>query len=289
MLHKVGRFNDIPKDMLPKIPPAGTITTYQFVEQTYDSATKKHYYRDTLGLPPFSRVWVEGKSGEDGRWIDIGLLGSVDQNGNPVPSTVRHLVFHPHRTGGYLNLTHGKAEDDDLYQFLELCQYVGTNPNRDTTVEVILNKKDFHADAEKDMEKMEKEHEAFGIAYALKGAELTNTALILGIDATMPAVQVRTQVADYAKKNPDTFLALSDDPNKEPKSVLAAGLANGALVLNEDMQAITDANGTILLQLTDTSRSAAMEQWAAKVSGDKAKGANFLKGIKALVDLKDKK
>ena len=280
-----GKWGPIPDSILDKVkmPEIGTVTAFEFLYSFKDSMNGKRRFKAHQGIRSIVPIRDGKKS------IQIGLIGGVDQNGNPLPYDVRRVDLRPQAGNGIHFITIGNSgAGDELYQYLMLTSENEASPVRDEGIEAVIRTKDFVADAKKNLEAKASRREAQGIAIALKGEELKETAALLGFNPKAEPATLLDQVEDEALANPDKFLALMKDEDRAAKTVLAMGLANGALRIDPSKNALMYAEGgNQILGLTNLERDAVIEQFAEMIRTD-ANGKKTLAALKSYVEAKEK-
>lgn len=280
-----GKWGEMPENMLPELPENGTVVAFEFLYSYRHPATKKPTYKLHENLKPIVTV----RNPKNKTPMEIGLIGGVDNNGSPLPYEIRRVNLQPQAGNGLHYITIGNSTaGDELYQFMMLSSENELSAIRDEGIVPVYRTKDFVADAKARVAAKNKRREAQGIALSLKGAELKETAALLGINPNQDANNLLDQIEDDAVKNPEKFLSLTNDPDRPAKSVLATGLANGSLSINQEASAIVYADGgSQVLHLTSTNREDAMEQFAEYIRTDN-NGKKTLTALKAYVDSKAK-
>lgn len=281
-----GKWQPMPQAFMPKLPKDGGMVTFEYTHSFIEPANGQKSWRNQEQLR--NPIRIKNPDGKGS--IEIGLLGSIDQQGNPVANEVRRIILSPKASAGIHAITMGSSIDaDDLAAFMLLSSENAASEYKDAGVEPIFRTKDREAEAKAEIAAMELEQEVMSIALGLKGTALTEMALLVGVDSTGVEAQKRARVADFARKNADLFLKLNSDPDKDAKATLGAGLANGTLNIDETQSAIVyTESGSVILPLTGTSRDEAMEQWGAYIRTDK-NGAKTLQAVKNFIINTDKK
>jgi len=280
-----GKWGPVPEGILPELPDEGTIAAFEYLYSFPHAATKKRMWKNQQGIMPIVKV----RNPKTRQPMEIGFVGGVDINGNPIGDSIRRVTLYPNKDQGMHTITIGNSADgDELYQFLMITSENESSPIRDEGVLPVFRTKDFVADAKKQVAQMQASHEAQGIAFNLKGQELKDAAVLLGFNPSDSPVSLVAEMAKEAAANPGKFLAMLKDEDKATKSMIAQGFSNGALLVDQEKRAIVYADGGgIVLPLTLLDRESAIEQFTAFIKAEKT-GANTLKALKQYVDAKDK-
>lgn len=279
-----GKWNQIPDDLLPKIPDQETLVSYEVLDSFYDPVKKKTRWHASLHLPSTSVVRKGNKT------IPIGLVGGVDQVGNLIPTEIRPLHFQPNENCGLIEfyIGQGNSMNDELYQYLELMSENESNPNRDTSVRALFRKKDYVQEAKQQREKRSVAREAMGIVLGMKPAEIKQTALLLGISADRDSELVLNDIEDYATSKPREFIDILSDPDKDVRAMLAKGLENGVFLINDEAMALTHSNNAEIMRITGTAdRRSVINQFMEWLK-EQDNPNQIIKGLKAHVDKSEK-
>ncbi len=177
---KVGIFNDLSPKVFPKLPPRGTVVTYRFLQTFEDpyADTDEPIYKAVVQIPSLSICFDPEKND----WVEVGLVGAVEMDGTPTSSRIRRVWHRPHENGGLMSLTIGKADDDELYQYLEVASFNLSNPNRDENVQPMLERVDYEAEAREARNEIKAKLEAVKKASSIESKDLPRYASILGYD-----------------------------------------------------------------------------------------------------------
>lgn len=286
-LDKSGKYNDFPEGFhLPEIPDEPTTVTYQVLDHLkfIEPVTKKPRYRSSMSVQPLSRIMIKKKP------VLVGLVGGTDAQGNLNPYEIRRIDFNPDETDGLLMITIGAGvpANDELYQYLEICSENESNPYRDTSILPLFRKKDYVKEAKDRREKRDLERKAYDLARGLKGNDIREMAMLAGIDANRDLELVYDDVEDYAKANPQLFIDMNSDPDRDAKTVLAQGLNSGVLKIDTDKMAVTYSTGAEIMKITgDTERKAVSAEFVEWLKNQNNPAA-VLKGLKAAVASKGK-
>jgi len=245
MLRKVGQFNDVSPELMPKLPEKGTIVSYRFKELTVDPLTKKLTYQHQVKIPSISNFFDTEKK----QWVKVGLVDSVDNNGNPV--NVKRVWAFPQQNAGHFNLTIGESTDtDDLFRYLELASFVDNKKEfRDEGEPLLMERVDHEAEAQRRREKRQRKRDAYKKATGLEGADLIQASLVLGFyseDNKDKEDLLRDPIEEFAEKYPDEFLQRMDDPHAESKAVLRHAILLSLIKEDGNSLRWADTNGEVL-------------------------------------------
>jgi hypothetical protein len=268
-LKKMGNYNNIPAEYMPKLPKRGTVVTYRFLNYNYDPFGEdlNPIFQAKLMLPSFSRFFDENAS----EWIEIGLLDGIDSYGNPMPNKIRRVWTEPGANGGYLNLTIGNSQDDELFQYLELCSFNKSNKLRDTETALILERVDFEAEAKEARNELKSKMEAIKRAALITKEDLPKVASLLGYNYELGEEQVRFEIESFAHEYPEDFMERMEDKLFDIKASVSLAIDEDIVYIDVEERKLkwSDSNGEIM-RLVDLEIEEVIEAYAKWASKEKA-------------------
>jgi hypothetical protein len=268
-LKKMGNYNNIPAEYMPKLPKRGTVVTYRFLNYNYDPFGEDlaPIFQAKLMLPSFSRFFDENAS----EWIEIGLLDGIDSYGNPMPNKIRRVWTEPGANGGYLNLTIGNSQDDELFQYLELCSFNKSNKLRDTETALILERVDFEAEAKEARNELKSKMEAIKRAALISKEDLPKVASLLGYKYELGEEQVRFEIESFAHEYPEDFMERMEDKLFDIKASVSLAIDEDIVYIDVEERKLkwADSNGEIM-RLVDLEIEEVIEAYAKWASKEKA-------------------
>lgn len=268
-LKKVGSFNDIPAEYMPKIPKRGTIVTYRFLDSYTDplSETEIPVFRAKLMLPCFSRFFDKTNN----QWVEIGMVSGVDAYGNPLSDRIRREWVEPQANSGYLNITIGSAQADELFQYLELCSFNLSNPYRDESVHAILERVDFEAEAREARNELKSKMEAIKVAGNIAKEDLPRISALLGFPLEGTEEEIRFNIESFAHEESEDFMYRMTDKLVDIKSFISLALEKDVVYIDEDDRKLkwSDSKGDIM-RLVDLEVDEVIEAYAKWASKDKS-------------------
>jgi len=268
-LKKIGMYNNIPEDIMPKLPKRGTVITYRFLNFSYDpfGEDTSPIFQAKLMLPCFSRFFNE-KAGE---WVEIGLIGGVDSYGNPLHDKIRRVWLEPGSTNGFLNLTIGNSQDDELFQYLELCSFNKSNKFRDEHVGAILERVDFEAEAKEARNELKSKMDAIKKAALITKEDLPKVASLLGYDYELGEEQVRFEIESFAHEFPEDFMERMEDKLFDIKATISLAIDEDIVYIDVEERKLkwSDSKGDIM-RLVDMEINEVIEAYATWASKEKS-------------------
>lgn len=268
-LKKIGIYNNISPEYMPKLPKRGTTVTYRFLTYSYDpfGEDTNPIFQAKLMLPCFSRYFDETQK----EWIEIGMIGGVDSYGNPLADKIRRVWCEPGSSGGYLNLTIGNAQDDELFQYLELCSFNKSNKNRDESVGAILERVDFELEAKEARNELKSKMDAIKKAALITKEDLPKVASLLGYDYELGEEQVRFEIESFAHEYPEDFMNRMEDKLFEIKATISLAIDENIVHIDVEERKLkwSDSNGDIM-RLVDLEIEEVIEAYATWASKEKS-------------------
>lgn len=197
--------------------------------------------RDTVFVPFPDKAKKELKElgdTRDGEYINIAYA----------PGNRSKQISFTRIKGGVLSLTGGKADDQELYEFLETCNYNASNPNRDKEVTPLFQRINNVEKNRKIRESRKERLRAFDKAESLKTNELFRVAIGIGIKnpQKMESEVLRNSVESYAEANPLDFLAKIESPDLYIQEIAAKAKDKGIISVDMQKRAIVSSNGSTL-------------------------------------------
>lgn len=150
-----------------------------------------------LQIPSTDIIYDKGK--ED--FVPIAAIERTDLDGNPI---YINIVFTATNLG-YLFLNGSNAVHQKIYQYIEICNYNESNPDRNQEFETFFSRIDAVKEAKTERNLRKLIVKAVNLALDLDDVKAREVALALGIDAESTE-ELRNELEDYAGDNPEEFL-----------------------------------------------------------------------------------
>lgn len=231
-----------------------------------------------FGIPATDRIYDSEKDD----YIDIAYVTGQGQGGEPI---VGELQFTGNMMG-LMQLQGGKASDQAKYEYMEKCNFNGSNPDRDTSKPVYFTRKDYKAEAKAKREKRDEMIEAVNQARKLDVAHLRQVALGIGFTGiTDDNDQLREKVEDYAEANPKKFLAVIENKDLSIMEVANEAQKKGNIVIDNQSRRITTSTGEVLVTWGPEPNVNPLDKFVEYVKSDN--GSKFYAELKE--NLKSKK
>jgi len=179
-------------------------------------------------VPVRDRIWDSNKN----EFVDIAMIASIDSNG----PQYRTLWFEQQNMGTIV-LQGGAVRDAEAYEFMELCNYNASNPNRDDSINALFFRVDPKQAAEKTRKERTTKRQALNLAAEMGAADIRNFVAMMGWDEKQELVVLRDKVEEYAESHPDEFVRRSK--NKQNAIFALISRAKTARVITFDTQSNT--------------------------------------------------
>jgi predicted XRE-type DNA-binding protein len=180
-----------------------------------------------LQIPSTDVIYDKGKKD----FVTIAAIERTDNDGNAV---FLNIVFTASNFG-YLFLDGKNAVHQKIYQFLELCNYNDSNPNKNGEAEVHFHRVDTKKEAIQERSVRKLIVKAVNLAIEMEEKKAKEVAMALGIDAESME-EVRNLLEDYAEDNPSEFLEVAERATVEIESLLKEAIKKGIILNNLNSQ-----------------------------------------------------
>ena len=203
-------------------------------------------------VPPVDQIYDEKKQ----EYVDIAAVRTV----NPEGEHTFHEIYFYGNLGGTMVLYGGRAADQEIHSYLSLCNYNGSNPNRDTSKEVIFELVDESKRSEVERKNRNLKREALNIAYDLSVEDVRNYIAALGKDDSAPVEVLRNDLESMADRDPSGFLELINNKQASMKAVVNRALLKGSIMFDTESSRFTWPNGEAILTVARTTGSDAVDE-----------------------------
>ena len=197
---KASDFNNLSDKMIRKLAP-NERAIYRVLNVRPDPDNPgKFLMPSALQIRPIDTILDKGTN----EFVTIAAIERTDIDGNP---SFISIVFTAANMG-YLFLNGNNPVHQKIYQFLELCNYNESNPDRikdDPEIEVLFSRIDAQKEAKTERNLRKLIVKAVNLALDLDDKKAKEVALALGIDAESND-ELRNELEDYAGDYPEEFL-----------------------------------------------------------------------------------
>ena len=211
---KASDFNNLSDKMIRKLAP-NERAIYRVLNVRNDPDNPgKFLMPSALQIRPIDTIFDKGTN----EFVTIAAIERTDIDGNP---SFISIVFTAANMG-YLFLNGNNPVHQKIYQFLELCNYNESNPDRikdDPEIEVLFSRIDAQKEAKTERNLRKLIVKAVNLALDLDDKKAKEVALALGIDAESND-ELRNELEDYAGDYPEEFLEVVERASLANESAL---------------------------------------------------------------------
>lgn len=182
------------------------------------------------------------------KYVSIAAIKSINADG----TSIYHQLYFFGSQGGHMILLGGRADHQEIHSYLSLCNYNGSNPNRDESKEVIFELVDEVAKSQKESKKRNLKREALNSAADLSADDVRNYIAALGQDDTQKIEVLRNKLEELADNDPEEFIALISNKQAAMKATINRALAKGAIIFDAEQSRFSWPNGEAILTVSRT-------------------------------------
>jgi len=274
------KWNDVPKSMKPKPLKKGEFAIYELIGIGQNPMAKD---RIELEIPNMKGIRNKDRilvgSGEDARAVDIGYIIGYGQGDQPKFGTITWLKS----MAGMLRVSTDNAAGLAMYEYLELCNFNESNPNRDTTIGAIFKRKDFKAELEEKRSKRKDLEDAILASRKLTETEVLKLAMGLNITGE-DKDEIRGKVEDFAFSKPETFLSMMENKDLDIKEIGMAALKAKLITIDNQARKILSQSGEVVTTWPPEADVDWKDKFVAAVKTDE--GQKFFKELKEQLKIK---
>jgi hypothetical protein len=197
------KYNEIPEDshLLKKIKPLkrGEQVTYR-LHGCYDPDRPNKFFGRTLRIPPTDLIMDK-----EGNTYDIAMVKGLGPGG--VQELDGEVYFEP-TSLCLMTLNGSNAREMRRYQYMEICNFNGDNPDRNPSSPVFFEKVNEERDRGAKRDKFKRVVAAMEMVEALSEKEVLDLIRANRLPDTGSHQRRLTQLENLAQKDPDKLLAM---------------------------------------------------------------------------------
>lgn len=178
----------------------------------------------SVNVPSTDSVYDPGTD----EWVDIAIINQVRADGEAVLGDISFEKSN----AGTLTLKGSNPAHQKIYQYLEICNFNKSNPNRATSKMALFKKIDSKSDAEQERRDRLTYLEALNKAAALSDEDMRYVASSLGIKLRGTNVEIRNKVEEFAEEHPEDFLAVIEQQTNRTESLIHEAVDLGIITHN---------------------------------------------------------
>lgn len=224
---KASDFNLLSEKMIKKLKP-NERATYRVLNVRQDPDNPGRFLMPAaLQIPSTDIIYDKGK--ED--FVPIAAIERTDLDGNPI---YINIVFSA-SNAGYLFLDGTNAVHQKIYQYIEICNYNESNPDRNQDFETFFSRIDAQKEAKTERNIRKLIVKAVNLAVEMDDLKAKEVAMALGIDGDT-IDEIRNALEDYAGDNPEEFLEVAERASLEYESLIKEAIKKGIINNNLNSQ-----------------------------------------------------
>lgn len=224
---KASDFNILSEKMIRKLKP-NERATYRVLNVRPDPDNPGRFLMPAaLQIPSTDIIYDKGK--ED--FVPIAAIERTDLDGNPI---YINIVFSA-SNAGYLFLDGTNAVHQKIYQYIEICNYNESNPDRNQDFETFFSRIDAQKEAKTERNIRKLIVKAVNLAVEMDDLKAKEVAMALGIDGDT-IDEIRNALEDYAGDNPEEFLEVAERASLEYESLIKEAIKKGIINNNLNSQ-----------------------------------------------------
>lgn len=233
MLEAQGIYNQLSDklraDLAEKAKEASKIVVYQFSIARLNPdgeqrANGKYLYPLHWALTPISFKLVDPY---DGKLKTIGMVVHLKENGHQSDKLRRVVIQEPWQ--GTLRLDMKRAEDRDMFAYLELHPKMENGRFRDTELTPIFRKVDEVAQARVQLKTRQARIDAMYVAANMTTQETRDFACAMGWNEHEDETILRDRIVQCAEQDPEFFREFIDNKNIEFRAVIQRAMDNNII------------------------------------------------------------
>lgn len=224
---KASDFNLLSEKMIKRLKPDEK-ATYRVLNVRPDPDNYGRFLMPAaLQIPSTDIIYDKGK--ED--FVPIAAIERTDLEGNPV---FINIVFTA-ANAGYLFLNGSNAVHQKIYQYIEICNFNESNPDRNQEYETFFSRIDAQKEAKVERNIRKLIVKAVNTALDMDDLKVKEVAMALGIDGET-IEEIRNALEDYAGDNPEEFLEVAERASLEVETLIKDAIKKGIINNNLNSQ-----------------------------------------------------
>lgn len=275
-------FNNISEKLIEEcIPKLEGVASFHMLTGTTilhvneDGGETKEFVYPKVQIPTRDRI----KDPFTGKYVDIGVVKDFD--GDNVKSTVFFMPgMGTDRFAGRFSLHEGNVDEEEMYEYLCICNYNAKNPHRDKRVEPLFEIVDTVAESKQTRKKTSKLRDALITATDMGLNDARDFAASMNWNYDVPEDVLRGQIESYAQSNPDEFLKRNFDPNVKVKSDIKRAVDSGIVNYDPSTNKILWAKGNVTIATLERQEGVSWLDAFADFVLTSANGNNVIQGIR---------
>lgn len=245
-MKKTEQYNNVSEKLLASTKlKKGEMATFRLAKiQKNPANPSETIIPSAVNVPVIDQIWDEEKQD----YVDIAAIARISKDGN---HGYHELWFYGSQ-GGHWILKGGVAQDQEIYSYLALSNYNGSNPNRDISKEIIFELVDESKKSEVERKVRNLKREALNAAADLDAEQVKIFVAALGKDDSRKIDILRNELETLADKDPAAFLELVSNKQAAMKATINRAIQKGAILFDTEQSRFTWPNGEVILTVSRT-------------------------------------
>jgi len=230
----------------------GEVATFKIAKIGRHPVTGDVIIPAAVSVPVIDQIWDEEKQD----YIDIAAISRPSKDGN---HGFHELWFYGSQ-GGHWLLKGGVAQDQEIYSYLSLSNYNGSNPNRDVSKEIIFELVDDNKKSEVERKVRSLKREALNMAADLDVEAVKNLIAAKGGDDTKKIDILRNELETLADRDPAAFLELANNKQAAMKATINRAITKGVILFDAEQSRFAWPGGEVILTVARTTGSDSVDE-----------------------------
>lgn len=218
-------WNNISKESMPPKLKKGESAVFRLLGIRGNPSKPETYKCPShRGVPNCDRVYDPSTE----EYVDLAYIKSVGQGGSPVFGR----IFFESASGGMITLRAGMRSEEELYEYLSLCNYNSSNPHRSLDVSPIFERLNPVANAENKRKARSTRRQALNIAADMNATTCREFAAAMGWDDGQELALLRDRIEEYADSKPTEFIKKSKNKQNSLSALIARSQKAGEITFD---------------------------------------------------------
>ena len=218
-------WNNISKESMPPKLKKGETAVFRLLGISGSPSNPETYKCPThRGVPSTDRVYDPATD----EYVDLAHIKSIGKGGSPIMGR----IFFERSSGGMITLRAGARTQEELYEYLSLCNYNASNAHRSSDVQPIFERLNPVAKAESKRKTRSTRRQALNIAADMNASTCREFAAAMGWDDAQDLVLLRDRIEEYADTNPTQFIKKSKNKQNSISALISRAQKSGEIIFD---------------------------------------------------------
>jgi len=248
----IGNFNKISNELKATIKPLKGTVTFQMLTGAINNdpdKTERDKYPwlyPVFQIPTKERIKDPYLNNGKGGVVEIGVVENFDIEAGIEKITPR--LFAPgkgepqFRYLGKFSLQEGKLEDEEVYEYLQICNENRDNPHRNVKSDILFYEINPVEESKGKSKKFDNLREALNLADRITEKEMEEIAASLNWPKFHDKEVLISNIQEYAKIEPEKFVSIYKDPSTKDKAIVKKAFDAQLITFNPENREISMGN-----------------------------------------------